>query len=689
MPGPPYTRPVPPIPSRKGSGSSGKVPPRGSRGALAIRAPIHDQRWFQGPPQAEADFLAATNLRVRREFAEAEAIYRRLVGLKSLPDGARARYLCDLAQLLEETGRTDEAVATINKALVLDPGHGGAYAFRGMVAAKRNDVIAAMPDLEKGYRLAPNIPWVMDLYATGFAMQGRLREMIEICEKILAIDPNYTNTLARVSSAYYLEGYPSKAIATGRRLVELVPADCEGYGKVAAGLVMAGKIEEAIAAFREGVSRDEQRGNQSLWCNYVFTLHYSDVEEPAHLFSEHRRFATDFAAQRVPKAFTDADFDNDRDPNRRLRIGYLSPDFRVHSVASFIEPILTYHNRKQVEVIAFHVSTRKDHLTDRFRSLADTFHALGGASDDDVVAKIREDKIDILVDLAGHTGENRTLVLARRPAPIQVTYLGYPGTTGLDTVDYRFTDAWADPEGVTDAWHTEELVRLPTGFLTFQPSSAPPLTGAPASTNGFITFGCFNNLPKVTPTTMGLWASVLKAIPDARLVVKNRSFLDKTTREETRVALVEAGVDPERLDLLEWIDGRRDHLQAYHQIDVALDTYPYHGTTTTCEALWMGVPVITLAGPTHTSRVGVSLLSQIGAPEFVAETPEEFVAIAQRLAADIPAIEQLRHDLRVKMLGSPLFDYATLARNFEAAFRAMWHHWLGLDEDPVVDDVTA
>ncbi len=680
---------MPPSQSRKGSASSGKIPPRSRRGALAIRPPIQDQRWFQGPPQAEADFLAATNLRVRREFAEAEAIYRRLVGLKSLPDGARARYLCDLAQLLEETGRTDEAVATINKALALDPGHGGAYAFRGMVAAKRNDVVAAMPDLEKGYRLAPNIPWVMDLYATGFAMQGRLREMIEICEKILEIDPNYTNTLARVSSAYYLEGYPSKAIDTGQRLVNLVPDDCEGYGKVAAGLVMAGRIEEAIEAFRSGVARDLNRGNQSLWCNYVFTLHYSDAIEPAQVFAEHRRFAKEFAAHRVPAAFTDADFDNDRDPDRRLRIGYLSPDFRVHSVASFIEPILTYHNRNQVEVIAFHVSTRKDHLTERFRTLADTFHSLGGATDDDVVAKIREEKIDILVDLAGHTGENRTMVLARRPAPILITYLGYPGTTGLETVNYRFTDAWADPEGVTDELHTEELVRLPSGFLTFQPSSAPPLTASPASKNGFLTFGCFNNLPKVTPTTMRLWASVLNAIPNARLVVKNRSFLDQETREETRLALVEAGVDPARLDLLEWIDGRRDHLQAYHQIDVALDTYPYHGTTTTCEALWMGVPVITLAGPMHTSRVGVSLLTQIGTPEFIAHTPEEFVEIAQRLASDLPAVDTLRHDLRVKMLGSPLFDYRTLARNFEAAFRAMWHHWLGLDEDPLLDGADA
>lgn len=656
---------------------------------MSIRPPVQDPKWFTGPPKAEADFLAATNLRVRREYPEAEAAYRRLVGMPSIPDGARARYLCDLAQLLEETGRVDEALSTINRAITLDPGHGGAFAFRGMVAAKRNDVAAAMPDFEKGNRLAPNIPWVMDLYATGFAMQGRLREMIEVCEKVLAIDPNYVSTLARVSSAYYLEGDPTKAINTGRRLVSLVPDDCEGYGKVAAGLVMAGKIEEAIEAFREGILRDPNRTNQSLWCNHVFTLHYSDRSTPSEVFAAHRHFGTDFAARRVATPYADADFENDRDPHRRLRIGYLSPDFRIHSVSSFIEPILTYHNRRAVEVFAYHVSNRTDPMTERFKAIADTFHPLGGASDEDIVAKIRADRIDILVDLAGHTGENRTLVLARRPAPVAVTYLGYPGTTGLDTVDYRFTDGWADPEGVTDGWHTEELVRLPHGFLAFQPSSAPPLTAAPASTNGYVTFGCFNNLPKVTPTTMRMWGEVLKAIPDARLVVKNRSFLDKSTREQIRQALIDHGVDPARLDLLEWIDGRRDHLVAYDQIDVALDTYPYHGTTTTCEALWMGVPVITLAGQWHTSRVGVSLLSQAGCPEFIAGSPEEFVEIAKGLAADIPRIERLRHDLRVMLLGSPLFDYPSLTRNLEAAYRAMWHHWLGLDADDEGDGEVA
>jgi predicted O-linked N-acetylglucosamine transferase (SPINDLY family) len=255
-------------------------------------------------------------------------------------------------------------------------------------------------------------------------------------------------------------------------------------------------------------------------------------------------------------------------------------------------------------------------------------------------------------------------------------------------VDYRFTDNWCDPEGQTDQWHTEELIRLPTGFLAFQPSSAPALTPPPCVANGYVTFGCFNNLPKVTPTTMRLWAAVLKAVPTARLVVKNRSFLEEATRNAVRATLIETGVDPDRLDLLEWIDGRRDHLVAYHQIDIALDTYPYTGTTTTCEAMWMGVPVVTLAGEWHTSRVGVSLLSQVGTPEYIASDADEYVRIAADLASDVDRLAHLRTALRVMMLGSPLFDYAGLARNFEAAYRAMWHHWLGVEEpdgDPSPD----
>ena len=646
---------------------------------LSIAQKMRDPRWFSGPPAIEAEFNRATELRTTRDFAGAEAIYRRLVGLAAIPDGARARYCCDLAQLLDDTKRSEEAEEVITKAIKLDPGHGGALAFLGMLQAKTNRIDLALPNLEKADKLAPDVPWIMDLLAAVLAMFGRLREMIDLCERILKIDPNFAGTLGRLSSGYYLEGYPARAYEVGKHLVDLTPDDAEGYGKIAAALVMQGRIEMALEAFGASVARDTA-GNQSTRCNYVFTMHYSDQLSPERIFQAHKSFGQDFAMAKVGDLSRYGPYLNDPDPNRKLRIGYLSPDFRVHSVSAFIEPILTYHNRMHVEVFTYHVSTRVDGMTSRFQTLADTMRLCGAKSDEEIAELIRADRIDILVDLAGHTGENRLLVMARKPAPIQVTYLGYPGTTGLRTVDYRFTDNWCDPEGQTDGWHTEELIRLPTGFLAFQPSSAPALTPPPAVANGYVTFGCFNNLPKVTPTTMRLWAAVLKAVPTARLVVKNRSFIEEATRNAVRVTLIETGVDPERLDLLEWIDGRRDHLVAYHQIDIALDTYPYTGTTTTCEAMWMGVPVVTLAGEWHTSRVGVSLLSQVGTPEYIASDTDDYVRIARDLASDVDRLVHLRTALRVMMLGSPLFDYAGLARNFEAAYRAMWHHWLGVGE---------
>jgi len=450
---------------------------------LSIAQKMRDPRWFSGPPAIEAEFNRATELRAARDFAGAEAIYRRLVALTSIPDGARARYFCDLAQLLDDTKRSEEAEEIITKAIKLDPGHGGALAFLGMLQAKTNRIDLALPNLEKADKLAPNVPWIMDLLAAVLAMFGRLREMIDLCERILKIDPNFAGTLGRLSSGYYLEGYPVRAYEVGKHLVDLTPDDAEGYGKIAAALVMQGRIDMALEAFGASVARDAV-GNQSTRCNYVFTMHYSDQLTPETIFQAHKSFGQDFAMAKVGDLSRYGPYLNDPDPDRRLRIGYLSPDFRVHSVSAFIEPILTYHNRNVVEVFTYHVSTRVDGMTTRFQTLADTMRLCGAKSDEEIAEQIRADRIDILVDLAGHTGENRLLVMARKPAPIQVTYLGYPGTTGLPTVDYRFTDNWCDPEGQTDQWHTEELIRLPTGFLAFQPSSAPALTPPPSVANG-------------------------------------------------------------------------------------------------------------------------------------------------------------------------------------------------------------
>ena len=264
------------------------------------------------------------------------------------------------------------------------------------------------------------------------------------------------------------------------------------------------------------------------------------------------------------------------------------------------------------------------------------------------------------------------LVFAHQPAPIQVAWLGYPNTTGLTTMDYRLTDTYADPPGLTESWHAEQLVRLPRCAWCYQPSDSPPIT---LRREGPITFGSFNNFAKITEPMFLLWARILHAVPESRLLLKTRALGSENTRQRVRQILSAAGIAAERLELRGYEPAHDDHLALYQRIDVALDTFPYHGTTTTCEALWMGVPVVTLAGKTHASRVGVSLLSNIGLPELVADTPEEYVRLAAELAGDLPRLAYLQGTLRQRMEQSPLMDAPRFARDMEAAYRAMWRQW--------------
>ncbi len=296
-----------------------------------------------------------------------------------------------------------------------------------------------------------------------------------------------------------------------------------------------------------------------------------------------------------------------------------------------------------------------------------------GLSDAQAVDLIRQDGIDILVDLAGHTGNNRLLVFARKPAPVQVAWLGYPNTTGLSTMDYRLTDAFADPPGMTDAFYSEQLVRLPQTAWCFRPTDAAPIS--PRADGAPMTFGSFNNFAKVTDAMLRTWATLLRALPEARLLLKSRSLADASVQRHVREILHAAEVMPDRVDLRGQPSTYPDHLASYAGVDIALDTFPYHGTTTTCEALWMGVPVITLAGRTHVSRVGVSLLSNVGLAEYVADDPDQYVQIALDLAADKSRLAELRENLRRRMEQSPLMDAPGFARNVEAAYRTMWQRW--------------
>jgi predicted O-linked N-acetylglucosamine transferase (SPINDLY family) len=361
-----------------------------------------------------------------------------------------------------------------------------------------------------------------------------------------------------------------------------------------------------------------------------------------------------------------------RPVGRRLRLGYLSPDFNHHAVAYFIEPVLAAHDRTRVEVFCYASVAVPDRFTDRLRGLAEHWRDIARLDDDAAAALIRADNLDLLIDLAGHSARHRLLVLARRPAPVQATWIGYPNTTGLDAIDYRITDAVSDPVGQTEAWHSEKLVRLPANFSCYRPDDdAPAVNNLPAAAAGAVTFGCFNQFAKVTPEVIALWARLLAKLPGSRLLLKSRGLGDPGVAARVQAAFAAAGVGPARLILNGDELSVADHLGLYHKVDIALDPFPYNGTTTTCEALWMGVPVVTLAGSTHVSRVGASLLTHAGLAGWIAATPDDYVARAVAAVRDLPALAALRRGLREQVRTSPLCDAVRFTRGFEAACEAM------------------
>jgi predicted O-linked N-acetylglucosamine transferase (SPINDLY family) len=429
-----------------------------------------------------------------------------------------------------------------------------------------------------------------------------------------------------------------------------------------------GRIDEAVRASLRAV---EMRGDMSLtFSNALLMANYVSGLSPEVLVARHREFDERYGA--VERY---AGHGNEVDAERRLRVGYVSADFRRHSVAYFIEPVLGAHDRERFEVYGYCNHALEDEVTARLRARADGWVNCVRLSDEELAQRIRADRIDILVDLTGHTAGNRLLMFARKPAPVQVTYLGYPTSTGLSAIDYRLTDWEVDPPGY-EAYNAERPVRLEHSYYCYRPlETSPPVSALPARQAGHITFASFNNFAKASPATQELWARVLEAVPGSRLLLKAKSLEDAGVRASVLERLTRLGVEPARVELRGWEGEVGGQLVLYGRVDIGLDTHPYNGGTTTCEALWMGVPVVTLAGDTHASRMGASLLKVAGLSQLVARSAEQYVRIAQELAQDLDALERLRSGMRERLRGSALLDEHGFTRRLEAAYRQMWRNW--------------
>jgi predicted O-linked N-acetylglucosamine transferase (SPINDLY family) len=367
-------------------------------------------------------------------------------------------------------------------------------------------------------------------------------------------------------------------------------------------------------------------------------------------------------------------FTNQSDPERRIRVGYVSSDFRRHPVGFFLQPVLNSHDRAQVEVFCYSSHPQTDDLTEQLRSRADGWRTIASSDDDAAAELIRSDAIDILVDLGGHSGFNRLPTFARKPAPIQASWLGYADTTGLPNIDYLISDRFVCPEQ-EDGAVVEQVVRLPEAFLCYTPpEDAPPVPPLPALSRGHVTFGCFNNIAKVTPDVIRLWAEILRAVPESRLFLKTRSLGEHSVRSRYASLFAHHEVSPERV-VFEGASPRADYLAAYGRVDIALDPFPFNGGTTTLDALWMGVPVISLQGDRPVCRLGASHLSAAGCGDLVVRSPQDYLQKAVALASDVRQLSHLRAALRRQVLDSPICDSSRFTRGLEKAYRAMWHGW--------------
>jgi predicted O-linked N-acetylglucosamine transferase (SPINDLY family) len=497
--------------------------------------------------------------------------------------------------------------------------------------------------------------------------RGRTAEALGPLQRAIALEPDSAQFADSLGNVLWDLGRLDEAESAYRRALELQPEYAAAQSNLGNVLRDQGRLDEAIAAYDRAL--ELQPDAATIASNRLFLLHLQPAFDAQTLLAEHRRWAARFAA---PLAAEIRTYPNDRTPDRRLRLGFVSADFRTHPVGRLLLPLWQNRDRLSAEVFAYSDVRATDGLTRSLQSVTDHWRNIAGESDRRVAELIREDGIDVLVDLALHTADNRMLVFARKPAPIQLTMLGLPGTSGLTAIEYRLTDPSIDPPGLYDADYAERSLWLPHCFWCYQPHEpAPAVAPLPAVRNRFVTFGCLNQFAKLSGETWRAWIALLGAVPDARLLVYAPAG---RPRNAAAGCLRAAGVDPARLSFVPRLS-LFDYLDTYNHIDIALDSFPYCGGTTTMDALWMGVPVVTRAGLTAVGRGGVSILANVGLSDLVGHTTEEYVTKAVALAGDLESLAALRRELRGKVEASPLRDGRGYAAAVEAALRQTWRAW--------------
>ncbi|CAO3439078.1 O-linked N-acetylglucosamine transferase, SPINDLY family protein [Azospirillum doebereinerae] len=581
---------------------------------------------LRAPRFAEAYQSLGVTLAARGQGEDAAAAFRRAV--EERPDWVEAHL--NLAAVLANGRQPRAAFAAYRDLLVRQPQNGHILFLTGTAALNADFLEEADRLLRQALLRSPRDPGVLNNLGLALGRMGRVGEAVHMFRQAVAAKSDYAEAWFGLAAALDAQGDSQAALEAYRKVADLRPDD---------------------------------PGTDS---NLLMMLNYRETLSPAELHAAHRRWGERLEAALAPAlaavprpALTPL-------AGRRLRVGYVSPDFRLHSVAMFLLPLLEAHDRTRFELFAYSNVELPDVITDHVRRSVDCWRDIQGLTDEAAAAQVRADGIDVLIDLTGHTAHNRLGLFARRPAPLQASWLGYPATTGLASIDLRFTDAVADPVGGSDQPHAERLARVEGGFLCYRPlGPVPDPAPPPCLENGFVTFGSFNTLNKLNPQVAALWARVLHAVPGSRLLLKAAPLADAAVRKRVLGLFASHGVGAGQVELLARVPDNDGHLKAYGRMDVALDPFPYNGTTTSCEALWMGVPVLTLPGDRHAARVGASLLTAAGRPDLIATDADDVVRKAVALVADPARLAAGRQALRPHLQASRLCDAAAFARAFE------------------------
>jgi predicted O-linked N-acetylglucosamine transferase (SPINDLY family) len=650
------------------------------------------------PNFPEAHGNLGNALRDKGRIDDAIAAFRQAITLNpNLPETHS-----NLGHALRDKGQLDEAVAAYQKAIALRPNYALAHSNLGAVLVDKGELdlaiaafraaVACKPDFAEGFTNLGNalkdngqLDEALAAYRQAIALRpgyaeahsnrgnvlrdkGQLDESLAACQTAISLNPNLPEAHTNRGNALRDKGQLDEAIFAYRQAISLNPKLSTIHSNLGSVLQDNGQLDDALAAYQQAMSLSPSYA--STHSGMIYALHLSPASSAQSIAAELRLWNERHAQPLKKFIQPHANF---RDPGRRLRIGYVSPDFCHHVVGHNLLPLFRHHDREQFEITCYAHINRNDAMTAQFQQHADRWRDITKLTDQQSADQIRQDEIDILVDLALHTAHNRLLVFAQKPAPVQATFAGYPGSTGLSTIDYRLSDPYLDPLGSDESIFSEKTLRLAHSFWCYDPTDGRdiPITPLPALGPNVFTFGCLNNPCKVNDDVLALWSNVLRQVPNSRLLLLAPP---SSYRTRTLERFSQERIDPARIEFVGRLS-HQDYIKVFHRIDLGLDTFPYNGHTTSLDSLWMGVPVITLVGNTPVARAGWCQLSNLGLGELAAKTAEQFVQIAAALAKDLPRLEQLRSTLRQRMEQSPLMDAPYFARNIEAAYRQMWRNW--------------